>query len=61
METISIYRVIRIDATFDPQRMTKESAEETAVSKMINDASAHNHTVENGLQINDIVDCGESL
>lgn len=61
MNTISIYRIIRIDAAYDPQKMTKEEATEAAVSKLVHDASSHMQTIENGLQVTDIEDCGESL
>ena len=59
--SFSCYRVIRIDGTYDPERMDLEQARTAASEKVVSDALAHIHTVENGLQITDIADCGESL
>lgn len=59
--SFSCCRVIRIDGTYEPSRMDVEQAQAAAAEKIISDARAHMHTIENGLQITDIADCGESL
>lgn len=58
MQTFTIYRVIRIDAEYNPDRTTRENAEETAVDKVIADANAHLHTVEDGTQVTSVENCG---
>ena len=56
----TIYRIIRIDGEFNPERMSTEEAFDYAITKVVSDAKAHMHTIENGLQITGIQDCGES-
>jgi hypothetical protein len=53
--------VIQIDGTFDPSRMDEQQAADTAASKVVNDALAHIHTIENGLKVTNIINCGESI
>ena len=60
-KNISIYIVVRIDATYDSNRMDAEEAKEASAIKVIHDAMAHTGTIEDGLQITDITNCGESL
>lgn len=60
-KTAVIYRTIRIDYEYDPTRQSAEEAAEYATSKVVSDAIAHTHTIENGLRITDITDCGESI
>lgn len=47
--------VIRIDGLYDPTRMDEDEARETAAGKAVGDALAHIHTVEDGLEITDII------
>ena len=56
------FRIIRIDGEADLEKNPDlESAVESAVAKVIADANAHKHTIENGVSITDITDCGESI
>lgn len=60
--TLTIYRTIKIDAEYDTDKQTnpEELASEIA-SMVVSRASAHNHTIEEGIQITDITNCGESV
>lgn len=58
---ISINIVVRIDAEYDTARHDARSAAKEAAIKVISDARAHVHTVENGIRIIDIENCGESI
>lgn len=60
-QLFTIYRVIRIDGEFDTDKIDDaEQAVQAGIEKVISDAISHTHTVENGIQITDITDCGES-
>lgn len=61
-QPFTIYRVIRIDGQFDTSK--QESADgtiELAIQKVINDALSHSHTIEDGVEVTDITDCGDSI
>ena len=60
MKTETTYITLRIDYTFDPDRTDGDSARQTAQEKVVSDALAHIHTVEGGVQIENIENCGES-
>lgn len=61
-QPFTIYRVIRIDGQFDTDRQEgAETAVERAVQKVIEDAMSHSHTIEDGVEVTDITDCGESV
>lgn len=47
--------VIQIDGLYDPTRMDEDEAREAAAGKAVGDALAHIHTVEDGLEITDII------
>lgn len=56
----TIYRTIRIDGEFDTRKCdSADEAVEAAVAKILNDARAHRHTIEDGIEVTDITDCGE--
>lgn len=58
----SVYRTIRIDGEFDTSKHDSvDEAVSDAVAKVINDANAHNHTIDNGIQITEIIDCGDAV
>lgn len=58
----TVYRVIRIDGRFDTGKTDDVTeAVEAAVRKTIDDALSHRHTIENGIEITDITDCGEPV
>ena len=60
-QPFTIYRIVRIDGQFDTEK--HESVDEAiteATQKVINDALSHKQTIDNGIEITDIVDCGES-
>lgn len=58
----TIYRTIRIDGQYDDTRHEDvNGAVEEAVAKVLNDARSHTHTIEDGIEITDITDCGESI
>ena len=57
----TVYRIIRIDGQFDTDKHESvDQAVENAIAKVINDAMAHSHTIEDGIQITDVTDCGEA-
>ena len=57
----STYRIIRIDGNFDPSKVNDlNDIIERAVYKVLHDANAHRHTIEDGILIASITDCGES-
>ena len=57
----STYRIIRIDGNFDPNKVNDlDDIIERAVYKVLHDANAHRHTIEDGILITSITDCGES-
>lgn len=59
-QAFTIYRVIRIDGMYDTNKIDDASqAVQEAVTKVVADANAHNHTIENGIKITGITDCGE--
>lgn len=61
-QSFTIYRIIRIDGQFDTSKNDNvDDAVEAAVNKVINDALAHRHTIEDGIEITDVTDCGESI
>ena len=61
-QMFTVYRIIRIDGQFDTSKNDSvDDAVTTAVDKVINDALAHRHTIEDGVEITDVTDCGESV
>lgn len=61
-QAFTIYRTIRIDGQFDTGRHDGvDDAIEAAVSKVLSDAMAHSHTIEEGIEITDIIDCGAAI
>lgn len=58
MITETTYVTLRIDYTFDPSRTDGATARETAADKVLRDALAHAHTIEDGVQIENIENCG---
>lgn len=62
LQPFTVYRTIRIDGVFDTDKQEDVSkAIEYAIQMVISDALAHNHTIEEGITITDITDCGESV
>ena len=59
--SFTVYRIVRIDAEYNPEKTSADDALETAVSKVFSDARAHMHTIESGVRITGIADCGESI
>ncbi len=61
-QPFTIYRTIRIDAEYDTDKQTNPEELASEITGMVvSRASAHNHTIEEGIQITDITDCGESV
>lgn len=58
--TLTTYRVIRIDAEYDPARQDLESATEYAVHKAISAIRAQMSGIEEGIRLTGADDCGES-
>ena len=55
------YRKIRIEGKYDPSKQeSREKAIEAAITKVIADANAHNHTIEDGVKITNIADWTEN-
>lgn len=58
----TIYRTIRIDGEYDTAKVNSANdALETAIAKALNDARSHTYTVEDGVEVSDITDCGEPV
>ena len=53
--------IVQVDGLYDPSRIDEAAAKEYAATKAINDALSHIHTIEEGLEITEIVNCGESI
>ena len=61
-ESFTVYRTIRIDGQYDTDKKDSvDAAIETAVQKTIHDALSHSHTIEDGVEVTDITDCGDSI
>ena len=61
-QPFTIYRTIRIDGQFDTSKYDGvDEVVAAAVQKVIDDALAHIHTVEDGVEITDVTDCGDSV
>lgn len=61
-QPFTIYRVIRIDGQFDTSKQDDaDEAIELAIQKVISDALSHFHTIEDGVEVTDITDCGDSI
>ena len=61
-QPFTVYHTIRIDGEFDTSR--HEDATEAvscAIRQVISDALSHSHTIEEGITISDITDCGETV
>lgn len=56
----TVYITVRIDYTYDPATTDAAQARAEAQEKVISDAHSHIHTVENGIRILDIENCGEN-
>lgn len=61
-QPFTIYRTIRIDGQFNTSKYDGvDEVVAAAVQKVINDALAHIHTVEDGVEITDVTDYGDSV
>ena len=63
MKPFTTYITVRIDGQYDPSRIDVEDAVETAVSRVIAEAqsNAEFDGDNEGLEITDIVNCGEAV
>lgn len=63
MEPFTTYITIRIDGQYDPSRIDVEEAVETAVSRVVTEAqsTAEFEGDNGGLEITDIINCGEAV
>lgn len=59
LETCTHKHTVRLHITFRKD-MDEKTAIEIAVAKLLADARAHTHTLENGVKIDFIEDCGEA-
>jgi len=57
----TLHRVIRIDYSYDPARVNSEDAGQYALQMAIYRAMAASGTVEQGISISAVQDCGESV
>lgn len=57
----TLYHVIRIDYSYDPARTSKEDAGQYALQMAIYRAMAASGTIEQGISISAVQDCGESI
>lgn len=61
-QPFTIYRTIRIDGQFDTSKYDGvDEVVAAAVQNVINDTLAHIHTVEDGVEITDVTDYGDSV
>lgn len=61
-QPFTIYRTIRIDGQFDTSKYDGvDEVVAAAVQKVINKTLARIHTVEDGVEITDVTDCGDSV
>lgn len=60
-QLFTTFRTIKIDGVYTGNEQDMEKVIEEAVTKVINDARAHMHTIENKIQITEITDQGETL
>lgn len=63
MKPFTTYITVRIDGQYDPSRIDVEDAVETAVSRVIAEAqsNAEFDGDNEGLEITDIINCGEAV
>lgn len=61
MQSDTTYITVRIDYSFNPDRTDADTAREQAESKAVVDALSHIHTIDNGLRIENIVNCGRCI
>ena len=63
MKPITTYITVRIDGQYDPSRIDVEDAIETAVSRVIAEAqsNAEFDGDNEGLEIADVINCGETV
>lgn len=63
MKLFTAYITVRIDGQYDPSRIDVEEAVETAVSRVIAEArsTAEFEGDNGGLEITDIINCGEAV
>lgn len=63
MKPFTTYITVRIDGQYDPSRIDVEDAVETAIDRVIAEAqsNAEFDGDDEGLEITDIVNCGEAV
>lgn len=61
-QTKTIYRVVRIDFEYDDARFNEDQAATAATNTAVSNALAYEdeRDNDNGIQITDVTDCGES-
>ncbi len=61
-QPITLYRVVRIDASYDPSVTSREAAIDEAVSQVVAEArsNAQYNGEQDGVEVIDVTDCGES-
>lgn len=59
----TMYRTVRLDCEYDPAETTLEKARESAIGSFLAEArsNASFNGEQEGVSINDVVDCGESV
>lgn len=60
MKSDELVITIRITFEHDGRMEDRDERNEYVASKVITDALCHTHTIENGIQIQDIENCGEN-
>lgn len=63
MKSFTTYITVRIDGQYDPAKIDVEEAVETAVSRVVAEAqsTAEFEGDNGGLEITDVVNCGEPV
>lgn len=59
----AMYRTVRLDCEYDPAETTLEKARDGAIGSFLAEArsNASFNGEQEGVSINDVVDCGESV
>lgn len=60
MQSDELVITIRITFEHDGRMSDRDERNEYVAAKVIGDALSHTHTIENGIQIHDIENCGEN-
>lgn len=63
MKPFTLYRIVRIDGQYDPSVTDEHNAKEAALESFLAEANSNAlyNGEQDGVRINEITDCGESV